>query len=98
MSAETPSEVAAQKVKARIQNQKGLHARAAAKFVKIANGYDAEIRVVKGETDVSGRSIMGLMMLAAGIGCEIEMRAEGPGAGPVLAALVDLIDRKFDEE
>jgi phosphocarrier protein len=85
-------------VKARIQNQKGLHARAAAKFVKIANGYDAEIRVVKGETDVSGRSIMGLMMLAAGIGCEIEMRAEGPGAGPVLAALVDLIDRKFDEE
>jgi phosphocarrier protein len=87
-----------QKVKARIQNQKGLHARAAAKFVKVANAYDAEIRVVKGETDVSGRSIMGLMMLAAGIGCEIEMRAEGSGAGPVLAALVDLIDRKFDEE
>ncbi|HVY99867.1 MAG TPA: HPr family phosphocarrier protein [Dongiaceae bacterium] len=85
-------------VKARIQNQKGLHARAAAKFVKVANGYDAEIRVVKGETDVSGRSIMGLMMLAAGIGCEIEMRADGPAAGPVLAALVDLIDRKFDEE
>jgi phosphocarrier protein len=84
-------------VKARIQNQKGLHARAA-KFVKVANGYDADIRVVKGETDVSGRSIMGLMMLAAGIGCEIEMRAEGPAAGPILAALVDLIDRKFDEE
>ena len=98
MSADTPGDVAIQKVKARIQNQKGLHARAAAKFVKIANGYDAEIRVIKGETDVSGRSIMGLMMLAAGIGCEIEMRAEGPGAGPVLAALVDLIDRKFDEE
>ncbi len=87
-----------QTVKARIQNEKGLHARAAAKFVKVANGYDAEIRVIKGETDVSGRSIMGLMMLAASIGCEIEMRAEGPAAGPVLAALVDLIDRKFDEE
>ena len=87
-----------QTVKAKIQNQKGLHARAAAKFVKVANGYDAEIRVVKGETDVSGRSIMGLMMLAAGIGCEIELRAIGPGAGPALAALVDLIDRKFDEE
>jgi phosphocarrier protein HPr len=85
-------------VKARIQNQKGLHARAAAKFVKVANAYDAEIRVVKGETDVEGRSIMGLMMLAAGIGCEIELRASGPGAGPALAALVDLIDRKFDEE
>jgi phosphocarrier protein len=85
-------------VKARIQNQKGLHARAAAKFVKVANAYDADIRVVKGETDVCGRSIMGLMMLAAGIGCEIELRASGSGAGPALAALVDLIDRKFDEE
>jgi phosphocarrier protein HPr len=85
-------------VKARIQNQKGLHARAAAKFVKVANAYDANIRVIKGETDVEGRSIMGLMMLAAGIGCEIELRASGPGAGPALAALVDLIDRKFDEE
>ena len=89
---------AAQVVKARIQNQKGLHARAAAKFVKVANAYDANIRVIKGETDVEGRSIMGLMMLAAGIGCEIELRAVGPGAGPALAALVDLIDRKFDEE
>ncbi len=88
----------AQTVRARIQNQKGLHARAAAKFVKVANAYDAQIRVVKGETDVEGRSIMGLMMLAAGIGCEIELRATGPGAGPALAALVDLIDRKFDEE
>jgi phosphocarrier protein len=90
--------VAPQIVKARIQNQKGLHARAAAKFVKVANAYDADIRVIKGETDVEGRSIMGLMMLAAGIGCEIELRASGPGAGPALAALVDLIDRKFDEE
>ena len=89
---------APQIVKARIQNQKGLHARAAAKFVKVANAYDANIRVIKGETDVEGRSIMGLMMLAAGIGCEIELRATGPGAGPALSALVDLIDRKFDEE
>jgi phosphocarrier protein len=87
-----------QVAKATIRNQKGLHARAAAKFVKVANGYDAEIRVIKGETDVCGRSIMGLMMLAAGIGCEIELRAVGPGAGSALTALVDLIDRKFDEE
>ena len=93
-----PDGEAPQTVKARIQNQKGLHARAAAKFVKVANAYDADIRVIKGETDVEGRSIMGLMMLAAGIGCEIELRATGPGAGPALAALVDLIDRKFDEE
>ena len=89
---------ASETVRAKIQNQKGLHARAAAKFVKVANAYDADIRVIKGETDVEGRSIMGLMMLAAGIGCEIELRAVGPGAGPALAALVDLIDRKFDEE
>ena len=88
----------AQSVKAKIRNQKGLHARAAAKFVKVANAYDADIRVVKGETDVCGRSIMGLMMLAAGIGCEVELRAVGPGAVPALVALVDLIDRKFDEE
>ena len=92
------SDRAMKTVKARIQNQKGLHARAAAKFVKVANGYDADIRVDKGETDVSERWIMGVMMLGAGIGCEIEMRAEGPAAGPILAALVDLIDRKFDEE
>jgi phosphocarrier protein len=91
-------EEGAQVVKATIRNQKGLHARAAAKFVKVANGYDADIRVVKGETDVCGRSIMGLMMLAAGIGCEIELRAVGPGAGPALTALADLIHRKFDEE
>jgi phosphocarrier protein HPr len=87
-----------QTVRAKIKNQKGLHARAAAKFVKVANAYDADVRVIKGETDVCGRSIMGLMMLAAGIGCEIELRAAGPGAGAALAALVDLIDRKFDEE
>ena len=89
---------AQQTVKARIQNQKGLHARAAAKFVKVANAYDADIRVVKGEMEVSGQSIMGLMMLAAGIGCEIELRVTGPAAAPALQAITDLIDRKFDEE
>ena len=85
-------------VTATIKNQKGLHARAAAKFVKTANIFNAEIRVIKGETDVSGRSIMGLMMLAAGIGCDVEMRATGPDARAALAAIVDLIDKKFDEE
>ena len=85
-------------VRARIQNEQGLHARAAAKFLKVANGYDAEIRVIKGETDVSGRSFLGLLLLAVCFGCENEIRADGPAAGPVFAALVDLIDRKFDEE
>ncbi len=81
-----------------IKNQRGLHARAAAKFVKVASGFDADIRVIKGEVEVSGQSIMGLMMLAAGIGCEIELRAHGPAATTALQAIAELIDRKFDEE
>ena len=83
---------------ATIRNQRGLHARAAARFVKLAWEYDADIRVVKGETDVSGRSIMGLMMLAAGPGTEIELRATGPQAGPALDALTALIGSGFDED
>ena len=88
----------AQTAKARIQNQKGLHARAAAKFVKVANGYDAEIRVIKGETDVSGRSIMGLMMLAAGPGTSIHIEADGPQAREAVNALATLVEAKFDED
>ncbi len=85
-------------VRAQIANQKGLHARAAAKFVKTAGGFDADVRVSKGEMDVSGGSIMGLMMLAASIGTELEIRARGAEAQAVVDALVDLIKRKFDEE
>jgi phosphocarrier protein len=85
-------------IKIVIKNQRGLHARAAAKFVKVASGFDADIRVIKGEVEVSGQSIMGLMMLAAGIGCEIELRASGPAASSALRAITELIDRKFDEE
>ena len=81
-----------------IRNQRGLHARAAAKFVKLASGFDAQIRVIKGETDVSGVSIMGLMMLGAGIGTDIELRASGPQAAEAIGALIDLIERRFDEE
>jgi phosphocarrier protein len=92
------AEDGAQVVKATIRNQKGLHARAAAKFVKVANGYDAEIRVVKGETDVCGRSIMGLMMLAAGPGCCIEIEAEGTQAEDAVAALEALVAGKFEED
>ena len=84
--------------RARIANQKGLHARAAAKFVKTSGAFNADIRVSKGEMDVSGSSIMGLMMLAAGIGSELEIAASGPEASQAVAALIDLIDRKFDEE
>ena len=83
---------------ASISNQRGLHARAAAKFVKLAGSFDAQIRVIKGDTDVSGMSIMGLMMLGAGIGTDIELRASGRQAAEAMAALVDLIERRFDEE
>lgn len=84
--------------RAQISNQKGLHARAAAKFVKTAGSFAADIRVAKGEMDVSGGSIMGLMMLAASIGTELEIRAQGSDARAAIDALVDLIKRKFDEE
>ncbi|MGH6892796.1 MAG: HPr family phosphocarrier protein [Dongiaceae bacterium] len=83
---------------ATIRNQRGLHARAAAKFVKLAGSYDAQIRVIKGDMDVSGTSIMGLMMLAAGIGADIELRASGPQSRDAMQALLDLIERRFDEE
>jgi phosphocarrier protein len=81
-----------------ICNQKGLHARAAAKFVKLAESFDAQITVVKGDTRVSGCSIMGLMMLAAGPGCEIDVEASGPGAENAVEALAKLVAGKFDED
>ncbi|MCC6913136.1 MAG: HPr family phosphocarrier protein [Rhodospirillaceae bacterium] len=81
-----------------IRNTKGLHARAAAKFCKTAGQFDAEIRVSRGENDVSGSSIMGLMMLAAAIGCSIEIRTSGPDAAKAMDALTALVNNKFDEE
>jgi len=81
-----------------ICNQKGLHARAAAKFVKLAETFDAQITVLKGDTRVSGCSIMGLMMLAAGPGCEIDVEASGAGAREAVEALARLVAGKFDED
>ena len=80
-----------------IVNQKGLHARAAAKFVKLAGTFQAEIMVIKGDMEVSGLSIMGLMMLAAGPGSSLELRITGVEAKEAMAALEDLVARKFDE-
>ena len=80
-----------------IVNQKGLHARAAAKFVKLAGTFEAEIMVIKGDMEVSGLSIMGLMMLAAGPGSSLELRISGAKAKEAMAALEDLVARKFDE-
>jgi phosphocarrier protein len=81
-----------------IRNQRGLHARAAAKFVKLAGQFDAEIRVSRGGQTVSGHSIMGLMMLAAGPGMDIEIEARGPAAASALEAILALIDSGFDEK
>ncbi len=80
-----------------ILNQRGLHARAAAKFVKLAGTFDADVLVQKDGTEVSGLSIMGLMMLAAGPGCEIELSASGAQAGPAVEALAALVADKFEE-
>ena len=81
-----------------ICNQKGLHARAAARFVKTAAQFDAEIWVRKNGTAVSGRSIMGLMMLAAASGTLIEISATGCDAATAVETLARLIDCKFDED
>ena len=81
-----------------IVNGRGLHARAAAKFVKLAGTFDAEITVARNDMEVSGASIMGLMMLGAAPGCELELRANGIGAHDALEALGSLIANRFDEE
>jgi phosphocarrier protein HPr len=83
---------------ATICNQRGLHARASARFVKVAAQFDAEIVVRKNGTEVSGRSIMGLMMLAAAPGTVVELAAGGPEAAEAVAALADLIECKFNED
>jgi len=79
-------------------NQRGLHARAAAKFVKLAAEFDAEIQVTKGDETVSGRSIMGLMMLAAALGCTIRLTASGSDAPAAIEAIGKLIEDKFHED
>ena len=81
-----------------ICNQRGLHARAAARFVKCADQFDAEITVTKKDNVVSGLSIMGLMMLGAGPGTTIEVTASGPDALEALEALEVLVASKFGED
>jgi phosphocarrier protein HPr len=83
---------------ATICNRRGLHARAAARFVKTAAQFEAQIRVRKNGTEVSGCSIMGLMMLAAAPGTVVELSADGPQAMEAVAALAKLIECKFDED
>ena len=81
-----------------IINERGLHARASAKFVKLAGSFDAEIQVARDGQSVDARSIMGLMMLAAGIGSSVEISADGPEAEAALDALCALVANRFDED
>lgn len=80
-----------------ICNQRGLHARAAAKFVKLAQTFDAEIKVFKDGMDVWGSSIMGLLLLVAAPGDTIRLTANGPEAQEAVQALVRLVEDGFDE-
>ena len=79
-------------------NGRGLHARASAKFLKLAGQYDAQVKVSKDVQTVDAQSIMGLMMLAAGPGCSIRISAQGPQAQEAVAALTELVSGRFDEE
>jgi phosphocarrier protein HPr len=81
-----------------ITNQLGLHARPAAMFVRLANTFKSEIIVEKDGEEINGKSIMGLMLLAAGCGSKLRITARGPDAEETLKALDELIARKFDEE
>ena len=81
-----------------ICNARGLHARASAKFVKLAAQFEAEIRVSKDGQTVDAQSIMGLMMLGAGPGCTLVIDAEGPQAREAVDALATLVSGRFDED
>ena len=81
-----------------IVNMRGLHARAAAKFMKLAAQYKCEIIVSRNGTEVPGRSLMGLLTLGASKGKDIDIVCDGVDAEQALAALADLVERGFDED
>ena len=83
---------------ATIRNKRGLHARASAKIVEASARFQSEIHIIKDGQAVNGRSIMGLMMLAASIGSTVMVTAEGPDAQEALTAMLALIEAKFGEE
>lgn len=81
-----------------ICNERGLHARASAKFVKAASAFQSEVKVVKDGVAVDALSIMGLLMLGAGPGSTIDIEAEGPDADTAVETLSALVQCRFDEE
>jgi phosphocarrier protein HPr len=80
-----------------IVNQLGLHARASAKLVQLLQGFKSNVFLIYRGREVNAKSIMGVMMLAAGVGNQITLRADGVDEGAAMDALVDLFARKFDE-
>jgi phosphocarrier protein HPr len=97
-SAASPSELPGSlRREFKIINQKGLHARASAKFVQTVEKYAADVRVTRGHETVGGNSIMGLMMLSAGPGTTITVEAKGPQAADVMAAIQALLASRFGE-
>ncbi|HJP99404.1 MAG TPA: HPr family phosphocarrier protein [Rhodanobacteraceae bacterium] len=80
-----------------VSNKLGLHARASAKLVQLVQGFKSTVWLIGGGREVNAKSIMGVMMLAAGIGTPLTLRAEGPDEDTALDAVVALFDRKFDE-
>jgi phosphocarrier protein len=81
-----------------VGNKLGLHARPAAMFVRVANRYSSDILVEKDGEEINGKSIMGLMLLAAGCGSRLRVTVTGDDAADMIKALEELIARKFDEE
>ncbi|HEV2365662.1 MAG TPA: HPr family phosphocarrier protein [Caulobacteraceae bacterium] len=86
------------RTKVEVVNERGLHARASAKFVRLAGEFDAEVTVSRDDQTVDARSIMGLMMLAAGPGCILTISAEGRQATEVVEALKRLVESRFEED
>lgn len=94
-SAESPKVVSKELT---IRNRLGMHARPAAMFVKVCSKHRSEIYVEKDGEQVNGKSIMGLMMLAAGSGSKLRVSCEGPDAEEAMAEIETLLERKFDED
>lgn len=82
----------------KITNKRGLHARASAKLVECVARFGSEVTIIKDGQSVSGRSIMGLMMLAAGPGSEIGIEAQGPDADDAMTAILALVEARFGED
>ena len=81
-----------------ISNKLGLHARAASHFVQVASKFESEVFVTKNDQEVNGKSIMGILILAAPMGAEISIKAVGPDASQAVVALGELIDNRFGED